>query len=78
MGHKADFAGRAAPVEVRDRINPPSLSIIGPVMQPFEAYLGAATAGRVGAQLRPMPNTSNAWHKPLRLCIQKKHLYHHD
>ncbi len=31
-------------------INIPSLSIIGPVMQLFEAYLGAATAGRVGAQ----------------------------
>ena len=31
-------------------INLPSLSIIGPVMQLFEAYLGAATAGRVGAQ----------------------------
>ena len=31
-------------------INIPSLSIIGPVMQLFEAYLGAATTGRVGAQ----------------------------
>lgn len=31
-------------------INIPSLSIIGPVMQLFEAYLGASTAGRVGAQ----------------------------
>src|ERR1700740_2972996 len=31
-------------------MNMPSLSIIGPVMQLFEAYLGAATAGRVGAQ----------------------------
>src|SRR5262249_15393754 len=31
-------------------MNIPSLSIIGPVMQLFEAYLGAATAGRVGAQ----------------------------
>jgi len=31
-------------------INVPSLSIIGPVMQLFEAYLGAATTGRVGAQ----------------------------
>src|SRR3569833_4502991 len=31
-------------------INVPSLSIIGPVMQLFEAYLGASTAGRVGAQ----------------------------
>jgi len=31
-------------------INVPSLSIIGPVMQLFEAYLGAATAGRAGAQ----------------------------
>ncbi|MBV9531190.1 MAG: kinase/pyrophosphorylase [Bradyrhizobium sp.] len=30
--------------------NIPSLSIIGPVMHLFEAYLGAATAGRVGAQ----------------------------
>lgn len=30
--------------------NVPSLSIIGPVMQLFEAYLGAATTGRVGAQ----------------------------
>ena len=28
----------------------PSLSIIGPVMQLFQAYLGAATTGRVGAQ----------------------------
>src|SRR5262249_18361699 len=28
----------------------PSLSIIGPVMQLFEAYLGAATTGKVGAQ----------------------------
>ena len=32
------------------QINIPSLSIIGPVMQMFEAYLGAATTGRVGAQ----------------------------
>ena len=32
------------------QINIPSLSIIGPVMQLFEAYLGASTAGRVGAQ----------------------------
>ena len=31
-------------------INVPSLSIIGPFMQLFEAYLGAATTGRVGAQ----------------------------
>lgn len=31
-------------------INCPSLSIIGPVMQLFEAYLGASTTGRVGAQ----------------------------
>jgi len=31
-------------------INVPSLSIIGPVMQLFEAYLGAATTGRDGAQ----------------------------
>ncbi len=31
-------------------MNLPSLSIIGPLMQLFEAYLGAATAGRVGAQ----------------------------
>ena len=31
-------------------INVPSLSIIGPVMQLFEAYLGAATTGRIGAQ----------------------------
>src|ERR1700752_2782390 len=31
-------------------MNIPSLSIIGPVMQLFEAYLGAATTGRVGAQ----------------------------
>src|SRR6202161_396007 len=32
------------------QINVPSLSIIGPVMQLFQAYLGAATTGRVGAQ----------------------------
>jgi [pyruvate, water dikinase]-phosphate phosphotransferase / [pyruvate, water dikinase] kinase len=31
-------------------INVPSLSIIGPVMQLFHAYLGAPTSGRVGAQ----------------------------
>lgn len=31
-------------------INIPSLSIIGPVMQLFQAYLGASTTGRVGAQ----------------------------
>src|SRR5712671_3428492 len=31
-------------------INVPSLSIIGPVMQMFQAYLGAPTTGRVGAQ----------------------------
>jgi regulator of PEP synthase PpsR (kinase-PPPase family) len=31
-------------------INSPSLSIIGPVMQLFQAYLGASTTGRVGAQ----------------------------
>jgi regulator of PEP synthase PpsR (kinase-PPPase family) len=32
------------------QMNIPSLSIIGPVMQLFQAYLGAATTGRVGAQ----------------------------
>src|SRR6476660_6975671 len=32
------------------QINIPSLSIIGPVMQMFQAYLGAPTTGRVGAQ----------------------------
>ena len=32
------------------RLNVPSLSIIGPVLQLFEAYLGATTTGRVGAQ----------------------------
>src|SRR5471032_3445100 len=32
------------------QINIPSLSIIGPVMQLFKAYLGAPTTGRVGAQ----------------------------
>jgi [pyruvate, water dikinase]-phosphate phosphotransferase / [pyruvate, water dikinase] kinase len=32
------------------QLNLPSLSIIGPVMQLFQAYLGAATTGRVGAQ----------------------------
>src|SRR5712672_1141249 len=32
------------------QINIPSLSIIGPVMQLFQAYLGAATTGRVGTQ----------------------------
>jgi regulator of PEP synthase PpsR (kinase-PPPase family) len=31
-------------------INSPSLSIIGPVMQLFQAYLGASTTGRIGAQ----------------------------
>ena len=31
-------------------LNIPSLSIIGPVMQLFQAYLGSATTGRVGAQ----------------------------
>jgi [pyruvate, water dikinase]-phosphate phosphotransferase / [pyruvate, water dikinase] kinase len=31
-------------------INSPSLSIIGPVMQLFQNYLGASTTGRVGAQ----------------------------
>lgn len=31
-------------------INSPSLSIIGPVMQLFQAYLGTDTTGRVGAQ----------------------------
>jgi regulator of PEP synthase PpsR (kinase-PPPase family) len=31
-------------------INSPSLSIIGPVMQLFQAFLGAPTTGRVGAQ----------------------------
>lgn len=31
-------------------INIPSLSIIGPVMGLFQAYLGASTTGRVGAQ----------------------------
>src|SRR6201994_4142611 len=31
-------------------MNIPSLSIIGPVMQLFQAYLGASTTGRVGAQ----------------------------
>jgi hypothetical protein len=55
-------------VEVRDRINLPSL---GPVMQLFEAYLGAATAERVGAQPCSMRNTSNAPLKSLRLCPQK-------
>ena len=43
-----DLVGR---LETKCRnINVPSLSIIGPVMQMFEAYLGAATTGRVGAQ----------------------------
>ena len=43
-----DLVGR---LETKCReINIPSLSIIGPVMQMFEAYLGAATTGRVGAQ----------------------------
>jgi [pyruvate, water dikinase]-phosphate phosphotransferase / [pyruvate, water dikinase] kinase len=32
------------------QMNIPSLSIIGPVRQLFQAYLGAATTGRVGAQ----------------------------
>src|SRR5712671_6068576 len=32
------------------QLNIPSLSIIGPVMQMFQAYLGASTTGRVGAQ----------------------------
>src|ERR1700684_1378577 len=32
------------------QINVPRLSIIGPVMQLVQAYLGAATTGRVGAQ----------------------------
>jgi len=32
------------------QINIPSLSIIGPVMQLFQAYLGAPTTGRIGAQ----------------------------
>ena len=31
-------------------MNIPSLSIIGPVMQLFQSYLGSATTGRVGAQ----------------------------
>ncbi|MEI4584011.1 kinase/pyrophosphorylase, partial [Klebsiella pneumoniae] len=31
-------------------INIPSLSIIGPVMQLFQAYLGTETSRRVGAQ----------------------------
>ena len=43
-----DLVGRLE-TKCRD-INIPSLSIIGPVMQMFEAYLGAATTGRVGAQ----------------------------
>ena len=43
-----DLVGRLE-AKCRD-INIPSLSIIGPVMQLFEAYLGAATTGRVGAQ----------------------------
>ena len=43
-----DLVGRLE-TKCRD-INVPSLSIIGPVMQLFEAYLGAATTGRVGAQ----------------------------
>jgi [pyruvate, water dikinase]-phosphate phosphotransferase / [pyruvate, water dikinase] kinase len=43
-----DLVGRLE-TKCRD-INIPSLSIIGPVMQLFEAYLGAATTGRVGAQ----------------------------
>lgn len=33
-----------------NEINSPSLSIIGPVMSLFQAYLGANTTGRVGAQ----------------------------
>src|SRR3981189_1693061 len=37
------------------QLNIPSLSIIGPVMQLFQAYLGASTTGRVGA-----PHTLNA------------------
>ncbi|HEY0330565.1 MAG TPA: pyruvate, water dikinase regulatory protein [Rhodopseudomonas sp.] len=33
-----------------EEVNIPSLSIIGPVMQLFQAYLGSSTTGRVGAQ----------------------------
>jgi [pyruvate, water dikinase]-phosphate phosphotransferase / [pyruvate, water dikinase] kinase len=43
-----DLVGRLE--EKCKQINIPSLSIIGPVMQLFQAYLGAATTGRVGAQ----------------------------
>ncbi len=43
-----DLVGRLE-AKCRD-INIPSLSIIGPVMQLFQAYLGAATTGRIGAQ----------------------------
>ena len=43
-----DLVGR---LEAKCReMNIPSLSIIGPLMQLFEAYLGAATTGRIGAQ----------------------------
>jgi regulator of PEP synthase PpsR (kinase-PPPase family) len=43
-----DLVGR---LETRCKeMNIPSLSIIGPVMQLFQAYLGSATTGRVGAQ----------------------------
>src|SRR6185437_2803416 len=35
------------------QINSPSLSIIGPVIQPSQASHGAATTGRVGAQHTP-------------------------
>jgi regulator of PEP synthase PpsR (kinase-PPPase family) len=45
---KKDLVARLE--EKCQQINVPSLSIIGPVMQLFEAYFGAATTGRVGAQ----------------------------
>jgi regulator of PEP synthase PpsR (kinase-PPPase family) len=40
----------ARPEAKCQEINLPSLSIIGPVMQLFNAYLGAPTTGRLGAQ----------------------------
>ena len=61
MGHNMISQERAALVEVGDRINLPSPSIISLVQ---------LSVRRVSAQLC-MRNTSNAPHKSLRLCLQK-------
>jgi hypothetical protein len=72
MGDNATSQERAALVEVGDCINLPSPSIISPVMQLFDAYLGAAWAlscacaeyfKRTAKVLRSLPPKKQSQHR---------------